>query len=111
MKRLLLPAACLLLGAGPALAFEREVNNVWWAVYDNYNGGGQTACIAENYNDYPVQAVFDVFPAATDPDGAPAPAHTAVTLAPFQTQKIWSWANIPGPGPSCELRGALTQVP
>jgi hypothetical protein len=110
MKRVVFSAACL-IAATPALAFEREVNDVWWAVYDNYDGGGQTACIAENYNEHPVEAVFEVFPVATYRNGAPASAHVGVTLAPFQTQKIWSGANIPGPGPSCELRDSLTHVP
>ncbi|PPQ35526.1 hypothetical protein CH337_13165 [Rhodoblastus acidophilus] len=105
IARCLIAAACL-SAASPALAFEREVNNVWWAVYEHYNGGDQTACIAENYNDQPVQAVFEVFPAAADFDGGPAPGRMLVTLAPYQTIKIWGWADAPGPGPRCELRGS-----
>ena len=105
MRRVLLSAA-FAAAATPALAFEREVNNVWWAVYEHYNGGDQTACITENYNNYPVQAVFEVFPAGADFDGAPAPTQMAMTLAPFQTIKVWGWANVPGPGPRCELRGS-----
>ena len=108
MKRVLLSAACMAV-ATPGFAFEREVNNVWWAVYEHYNGSDQTACITENYNDYPVQAVFEVFPAA-DFDGAPAPTQMVMTLAPFQTMKVWGWANVPGPGPRCELRES-TAVP
>jgi hypothetical protein len=105
MKRVLLSAACL-AAATPALTFEREVNNVWWAVYEHYNGGDQTACITQNYNDHPVEAVFDVFPTA-DPDGAPAPARMVMTLAPGQTYKVWGWADVPGPGPRCELRSSM----
>lgn len=50
--------------------------------------------------------MFEIFPAAADPYGAPAPTQMVMTLAPFQTIKVWGWANVPGPGPRCELRGS-----
>lgn len=116
MKRLLklvLSAAFLTVGAGAgqSFAFEREVNNVWWAVFDNYNGSNQTACVAENYNDHPVTAVFELFPTSFDYYGNPRPSRMVVTLSPFQTYKLYGWANVTGPGPRCELRSSTVRVP
>ena len=101
----LLSAALLVIGAGAGQSFadEREVNNIWWELDDGYNGSNQTACVAENYNDHAVDAVFDVFPAAYDYDGGPMPRQIVVTLNPFETTKLYSWANGAGPGPRCEL--------
>jgi hypothetical protein len=31
------------------------------------------------------------------------PRQIVVTLNPFETTKLYSWANSPGPGPRCEL--------
>ena len=116
MKRFLKPvvfAAFLTVGAGtgPSFAFEQEVNNIWWALYDNYNGSPQSACIAENYNDHAVDAVFELFPASADPDGNPGPAHMVVTMRPYQTYKVFGWPNETGPGPRCELRSVTVHVP
>ena len=48
--KILLPAVFLTLGAGIGLgsADEREVNNVWWELEQDYNGSHQTVCVAEN---------------------------------------------------------------
>jgi hypothetical protein len=105
MKKILL-SACLAVAATPCLAFEREVDNIWWAVYDNYNFTGQTACIAESYYDHPVRAVFWVYP-VPNAKGAPVATRTVVTLMPFQDQKIWSWEPASGPGPRCGLHAIL----
>ena len=99
------------VGTGQSFAFEQEVNNIWWALYDNYNGSEQSACIAENYNDHAVDAVFELFPASADVDGNPGPAHMVLMMRPHQTYKVFGWANAPGPGPRCELRSATVHVP
>ena len=111
MERFAIPllSAALLAVAGPSFANEREVANIWWNLDDDYNGN-QTACVAENYNDHAVDAVFDLFPAAYDPDGNPMPDRIVVTLNPYQTTKLYTWANAPGPGPRCDLRSYSAHV-
>ncbi len=113
MKRfpkLLMSAAFLTLGSGQGFAFEQEVSNVWWAVFDNYNGSNQTACVAENYNNHPVDAVFDVFPGASDVAGTPAPSRMVVTMAPYQQYKLFGWVSAAGPGQRCDLRSFTVHV-
>jgi hypothetical protein len=99
----LLSAVVLVIGTGVASGFaeEREVNNIWWNLDDN--DGGQTVCVAENYNDYPVDAVFNVFPAAFDPDGNPMPNTATITMTPYVEYKLYRWDNVAGPGPQCAL--------
>ena len=110
-KSVVAAAFLSLAAAGQGFAYEREVNNVWWAVFDNYNGSDQTACIAKNYNDHAVDAVFDLFPTGADDYGNPMPSRMVVHLEPYQTYKVWGWANADGPGPRCELRSSITTVP
>src|SRR5579863_1805912 len=90
-------------GTSPSFAQEREVNDIWWSLYDHYDGGA-AACVAENYNDHPIDAEFEVFPAVYDEDGNPAPRRMVVTLAPYQTYKVYEWDAAAGPGPRCDLR-------
>ena len=97
-------------GTGPSFAQEREVNDIWWSLYDHYNGG-QPACVAENYNDHPVDAVFEVFPAVYDEDGDPMRSRIVVTLTPYQTYKVYELANPAGPGPRCDLRAYGAHAP
>lgn len=118
MKRFLIPllsAAVLTVGAGTRLCFafanEQEVNDIWWSLYDDYNGSDRPACVAENYNEHPVDAVFEVFPASYDFDGNPQPSQMVVTLAPYQTTTLFSWANGAGPGAHCDLRSYTVHVP
>src|SRR5574340_282113 len=116
MKRFLKPllaAAFLTVGAGvtQSFAFEQEVNNIWWALFDNYNGSNQTACVAENYNDHAVEAVFELFPTSSDYYGNPMPSRMVVMMRPYQTYKLFGWPNVGGPGPRCELRSSTVQVP
>ena len=66
--------------------------------------------MAENYNEHAVDAVFDLFPVAVDPDGDPMPSRVVVTLSPYQTVKLFTWANGPGPGPRCDLRSYSAHV-
>ena len=77
------------------------MNNIWWNLDDN--DGGHTVCVVENYNDYPVDAVFNVFPAAFDPDGNPMPDTATITLTPYVEYKLYRWDNVAGPGPQCSL--------
>jgi hypothetical protein len=97
-------------GAGQSFAFQQEVNNIWWALFDNYNWSNQTACVAENYNNHAVTAVFELFPVAFDPYGNPLPRRMVITLQPYQFYKLYSWANVPGPGPRCELRSSTLRI-
>src|SRR5262245_61734730 len=40
-----------------------EVNNIWWDVIPNFRGGGQTVCLAEQFNNERFAAVtFNVYP-------------------------------------------------
>ncbi|MBV8474451.1 MAG: hypothetical protein JO234_13620 [Hyphomicrobiales bacterium] len=97
-------AAFLLAGAAAGSGFASEVNDISWNLETNYNGGNQTVCIAENYHNYPVTAVFNVYPAAYDPDGNPAPTTAVVTLPPYTESRVFSWAaGYSGPGPNCSL--------
>ena len=116
MRRFLKPllsAAVLTVGAGagPCFAYEQEVGNIWWSLYDNYNWSGQAACVAENYNDHTVDALFEVSPTSYDFDGSPVPNRMLVTLAPYQTYKIFGWANGTGPGPRCNLLSYTVHIP
>lgn len=98
--------AALAAGAAmaPSVAEEQESHDISWNLESNYNGGHQTVCIAENYNEYPVTAQFRVFPAAYDPDGNPMPDQAFVTLQPYAETTIYSWsADYAGPGPNCSL--------
>jgi hypothetical protein len=97
-------------GAGASRADEHEVNNIWWDVQDNYNGGDQTACVAENYNDHPVDAIFDLFPTSFDLNGNPMPGRAVLTMRPYVTYKLYAW-----PGGStdkhCALRSYTVHMP
>ena len=96
------PAALLIAGAGQS--FASEVNNISWNLINNYNGSNQTVCVAQNYNYYPVNAVFNIFPAGYDPDGNPLPNTSVVTLRPYAEYRVFSWAaDYSGPGPNCAL--------
>ncbi|HEY1941459.1 MAG TPA: hypothetical protein VGH40_04985 [Roseiarcus sp.] len=95
-------AALLIAGVGPS--FASETNDISWNLENNYNGSNQTVCVAENYNDYPVNAVFNIFPANYDPDGNALPNTTVVTLRPYTEYRVFSWAaDYSGPGPNCAL--------
>jgi hypothetical protein len=100
-----------------ALADEQEINNVSWELKNNE--GGQTTCVAENYNQFPVDAVFELFPAAFDGDGAPMPTRKIVTMQPGVEYNVFSWTNAsapsggpgPTPGPHCALRFYTVRIP
>jgi hypothetical protein len=115
MKRFLkslAAAAVLTVGAGAGQCFaEQEVGNIWWSLYDDYNGSNQSACVAENYNDHAVDALFEVSPTAYDFDGNPLPDRMLVTMAPYQTYKIFGWVNATGPGPRCNLLSYTVHIP
>jgi len=103
IPKTLLSAVVLIVGTGVASSFanEREVNNIWWNLEDNE--GNQTVCVAENYNEFPVDAVFNVFPAGFDPDGSPMPSTAEITMRPYVEYKLYRWDNVAGPGPQCSL--------
>ena len=109
----LLSAALLTGGAGIGRSFadEQEVHNIWWNLDSDYNDSHQTACVAENYNDYTVDAVFDLFPTSFDFYGNPMPSRTVVTMRPYVQYKLFGWANTTGPGPRCTLRSFTVRVP
>jgi hypothetical protein len=92
------------LGIGSAFAEEREVNNIWWDVQRDDDGGDHQTCVAENFNDHPVEAVFDLFPAAQDPDGNPMPRTAVLTMTPYVTYKIYGWPE--NSDAHCSLRSA-----
>ncbi len=97
-------AALLVAGAGVGPSFASEVNDISWNLENNYYGSNQTVCVAENYHDYPVNAVFNIYPANYDPDGNPLPNTTVVTLPPYTESRVFSWASdYSGPGPNCSL--------
>jgi hypothetical protein len=109
MKRFLkvLPAAALLIVGttmGRSFAEENEANDISWNLENNYNDSHQTVCVAENYHEYPVDAVFDVFPADFDPAGNPMPDRTVITMKPYVEYQVFRWASdYSGPGPRCDL--------
>ncbi|HLW90490.1 MAG TPA: hypothetical protein VKS78_04200 [Roseiarcus sp.] len=108
----LLPTVLLTLGAGIGHGFadEREVNNIWWEVEQGYNGSHETACVAENYNDNTVDAVFDLFPASYDFNGNPMPATAVVRMRPYTTYKVFGWPEERGSDPHCALRSYSAHV-
>jgi len=99
----LLSTVVLIVGSRIASGFadEREVNSIWWSLEDDE--GSQSVCVAENYNEFPVDAVFKVFPAAFDADGDPMPSTAAITMRPYVEYKLYRWDNVAGPGPQCSL--------
>jgi hypothetical protein len=116
MKRFLqtfLTAALATAGAGVESSFadEHEVNSVWWNVQSDYNGSNRTACVAENYNDQPIDAVFDLFPGAYDFEGNPALGRAVLTMRPYVEYKLYDWANGAVPNPNCTLRSYTVHMP
>ena len=115
MERFLKPLLCAavaIIGAGAGQCFaEQEVGNIWWSLYDDYNGSNQSACVAENYNDHAVDALFEVSPTSYDFDGNPVPGRMLVTMAPYQTYKVFSRANATGPGPRCNNFSLTSAAP
>lgn len=107
----LLPAALLAVGAGAPCFAEDEVNNIWWDVQDNYNGGDQSACVAENYNDHTVDAVFDLFPTSFDFDGNPMPGRAVLTMRPYVTYKLYAWPAGGSADKHCALRSSTVHMP
>ena len=89
-QKMLLSAGLLTVGAGVGHSFadDHEVNNVWWGLISGYNGSHQTACVAENYNNNPVDAVFDLFPARFDFKGNPAPGRVFISMRPTSNTKF-----------------------
>jgi hypothetical protein len=111
--KILLSAGLLTAGTGVSLglAEEKEINNVSWELQNN--DGGQTTCVAENYNDFAVDAVFDLFPAIVDYNGQPMPTQKVVTMQPGVEYNVFSWnnASAAGPGPHCTLRFYTVRIP
>jgi hypothetical protein len=97
-------------GASASFADEHEVNNIWWDVLDGYNGGNQPACVAENYNDHPVDAVFDLFPTSFDYDGNPMPGRAILRMRPYVTYKLYAWPE-GSTNPHCALRSSTVHMP
>jgi hypothetical protein len=92
--------------AGPSVGstWASEANNIFWNLQSNYYGSTQSVCVAKNYNYYPVDAAFRIFPARFDRRGNPLPSTTVVTLPPYTEYRVYSWAaGYTGPGPNCDL--------
>lgn len=102
-----LPSAALLIvgtSIGQGFAEENEANDISWNLDNNYNDSHQTVCVAENYNQYPVDAVFEVFPADYDAAGAPMPNRAVIRMKPYVEYQVYRWASdYSGPGPRCAL--------
>ena len=88
---------------GVCFAEEHEVNNIWWSVLDGFNGGSRPTCVAENYNDRAVDAVFDLFPTSFDFNGNPARGRAILTMRPHVTYKLYAWPE-GSSNPHCALR-------
>ena len=59
------------------------VNNIWCSVNTNYNGSGQSVCLAEQYNSQTM--VVEFIP-------SPPPGGTAMaTMTPYQEYRIFGW--------------------
>jgi len=112
-SKILLSIVVLTLGAGVthSSASEHEVGNIWWSLQDNYDGGHQTVCVAENYNDFPVEAVFSVFPTDADDDGNPLANQAVITMKPYEQYKLYRWTDASGPGPQCSLLNYSVRAP
>ncbi len=109
----LLSATLLIAGAGIGRSFadEREVNNIWWNLDSDYNDTHQTVCVAENYNDYPVDAVFEVYPGTFDLEGNPVPGTAVLSMRPYVTYKLFGWPDGSGPDHRCALRSYTVHTP
>jgi hypothetical protein len=104
-------ASLLTVGAmvGHSFAFE-EVNNIWWNLDSDYNSH-QTVCTAENFNNFPVDAVFNVFPGGVDRAGVPTPNRIVVPMKPYIQYRVYSWGiNYTGPGPECSFLNFSAQA-
>jgi hypothetical protein len=105
-------AALLAVGAmvGRGFAYD-EVNDIWWNLDTDYYGSHQTVCTAENFNGFPVDAVFNVFPGGFDRAGVPTPGRIVVPMKPFIQYRIYSWGtNYTGPGPQCSFLNFSAQA-
>lgn len=109
LKPLLNVAVFSLGGVGAGLADDHEIHNIWWSVLDGYNGGNRPTCVAENYNDRAVVAVFDLSPTSFDFNGNPARGRAILTMRPHVTYKLYAW---PGgfSNPHCALRSYSMHV-
>jgi hypothetical protein len=97
-------AFLLIAGVAIGPGFASEANGIFWGLMNNYYGSQQTVCVAKNYNYYPVDAVFNIFPASHDRAGEPLPKTTVVTLAPYTEYRLYTWpSTYGGPGPNCAL--------
>jgi hypothetical protein len=97
-------AALVIAGGATGPSVADEANGIFWGLFNNYYGSQQTVCVAKNYNYYPVNAVFNIFPGIYDPAGNPLPKTTVVTLTPYTEYRLYTWpATYGGPGPNCAL--------
>jgi hypothetical protein len=97
-------AALLLGGAAVGPSFANGAENLFWGLETDFGDNIKTVCVAENYNNYPVDAVFEISPSRYDRFGNLLQTTTRVTLTPYTESLVFTWGpGYPGPGPECAL--------
>ena len=91
---------------GTSYASGWEINNIWWDVRPNFRGGGQTVCVAEQFNNETFVAVtFDVYPV----HGRHGTA-TQRDVNPNVRYRIFGWRDGTKPEPKCVLTSWRTKA-
>ena len=103
--------ACFTIGLDIERSFADgwEVNNIWWNIIINWRNRHQTVCIAEQYNQYPLTAKFDIYPGypfARHRHRGDPPGHGTATqfMQPFVGYRIFAWLDGTKPDPQCILK-------
>jgi hypothetical protein len=103
-------ALLFVLSCGPSFADGWEVDHIWWNLVQNYNHSRWTVCIAENFNNYTVNAVFDIYPAGTDHNGKPAHGKATPKMVPYTMYRLFGWPDGSKPDPACVLKSHSVRV-
>jgi hypothetical protein len=95
----------LSLGIGLADASGRTIDNISWNIIRNYQGTGETVCLAKNLNFTTVTASFDIYPAVFTSGHRWGRATATLVLPPYRRLPAFSWFRTEHKhSPSCTLK-------